>query len=220
MNILVVGGGRVGYYLVKGLLEHGHSPTLLEAVKANCAFLANSLDVPVVCGDGTTVSGLVSAGVRECDALISVTGRDEYNLVSCQLAKALFQVKKTIARVNNPKNAEAMQSMGIDITINSTNTIVSLLEHEVDTANIKRLAAINHGEASINEVVLPPDYRLHGARLSEIRMPNMAVIISISREGRTIIPRGDTQLLTGDPVLLMAKNDALHQVQKLLKLES
>ena len=111
-----------------------------------------------------------------------------------------------------------MKQLGIDITISSTDNIVRLLEHEVDTANIKKLVAINHGEASINEAVLPENYKLHGKRLSEIRLPNMAVIISISRQGRTIIPRGDTQLFSGDTIMFMAMDNALHQVNRLLKL--
>ena len=218
MNIVVVGGGKVGYYLTKTLLEHGYRPSMVESSKATCAFLANSLDVPVICGDGTTVGALEKAGVAGCDALISVTGQDENNLISCQLAKRMFNVQKTIAKVNNPKNAEAMKQLGIDITISSTDNIVRLLEHEVDTANIKKLVAINHGEASINEAVLPENYKLHGKRLSEIRLPNLAVIISISRQGRTIIPRGDTQLFSGDTIMFMAMDDALHQVNRLLKL--
>lgn len=219
MKIVVVGGGKVGYYLVKTLIEHGHHPSMVELSKLNCAFLANSLDVPIVCGDGTTVDILESAGIRGSDALISVTGKDENNLISCQLAKRVFEVKKTIAKVNNPKNAEVMKQLGIDITISSTDNIVRLLEHEVDTANIKKLVAINRGEASINEAVLPADYRLDGKKLSEIRLPNMAVIISISRQGRTIIPRGDTQLFSGDTILFMAMDDALHEVKALLKLD-
>lgn len=219
MNIVVVGGGKVGYYLAKALIEHGHHPTMVEASKNTCAFLANGLDVPIVCGDGTLAACLKQAGIADCDALIGVTGKDENNLICCQLAKKMFHVRKTIAKVNNPKNATVMKELGIDIIINGTDSIVRLLEHEVDTANIKKLVAINHGEASINEAVLPENYKLHGKKLSEIRLPNMAVIISISRAGRTIIPRGDTELNSGDTVLFMAMEDALHEVKVMLKLE-
>ncbi len=219
MNIVVVGGGKVGYYLTKTLLEHGHHPTVVEASKSVCAFLANELDVPIICGDGTSIDGLEHAGAGQCDALISVTGKDENNLISCQLAKKLFRVPKTIAKVNNPKNAGVMKQLGIDITISSTDNIARLLEHEVDTSKIKQLVAINQGEASINEVILPENYKLHGKKLSEIKLPNMAVIIAVSRGGTTIIPRGDTELHSGDTVLFMSKNDAMHQVKLLLKLE-
>lgn len=220
MNVIVIGGGKVGFYLTRTLLEHGHHPTLIEISRTSCSFLANDLDVPIINGDGTSVAMLEAADARHCDALISVTGKDENNLISCQLAKRLFMVKKTIAKVNNPKNAAAIRQLGVDIVINSTNNIVHLLEHEVDTANIKQLVAINHGEAAICETVLPDNYRLDGKKLSEIRLPNMAVIIGISRGGTTIIPRGDTQLLSGDTVLFMAHNDAMHDVKMYLKLDT
>lgn len=219
MNVVVVGGGKVGYYLTKTLIEHGHKTTLIENSKATCGFIANALDVTIVCGDGTSIDTLESANVQDADALISVTGQDEDNLISCQLAKKLFSVPKTIAKVNNPKNVDVMRQLGIDITISSTDNIARLLEREVDTSNIKQLVTINHGEASISEIPLPAHYKMDGRKLSEIKLPNMCVIVSITRKGRTIIPRGDTQLLSEDIVLIMAKNDAMHSVKLLLKLD-
>lgn len=219
MNIVIIGGGKVGYYLTKTLIEHGHHPTLIENSKATCEFIANDLDVTIVCGDGTSIDTLESANVQSADAFISVTGQDEENLISCQLAKKLFSVKKTIAKVNNPKNAEIMRQLGIDITISSTDNIARLLEREIDTAKIKQLVSINHGEASISEIVLPANYRMHGKKLSEIKLPNMCVIVSISRNGVTIIPRGDTELLSSDTIMVMAKDTSVHEIQLLLHLE-
>ncbi len=93
MNIVVVGGGKVGYYLAKTLIEHGHHPTVVEISKSTCAFIANDLDVPIICGDGTLIEILETADIKNCDALISVTGKDENNLISCQLAKIIFSTK-------------------------------------------------------------------------------------------------------------------------------
>lgn len=219
MNIVIVGGGKVGYYLTKTLLEHGHHPTMIEESKSTCNFLANDLDVPIICGDGTLVSVLEMAQLEHCDALISVTGKDENNLISCQLAKRVFRVPKTIAKVNNPKNAQALRILGVDIVISSTDNIARLLEHEVDTAAIKQLMMVNHGETAICETVLPDHYRLHGRKLMEIKLPNTVVVISINRKGVTIIPRGDTELLSGDTILFLAKQEAMHQVKLMLKLE-
>lgn len=219
MNIVVIGGGKVGYYLTKTLLEHGHRTTMIENSKSVCEFIANDLDVTIVCGDGTSIDTLEVANVKDADAFISVTGQDEDNLISCQLAKKLFNVPKTIAKVNNPKNADIMRHLGIDITISSTDNIARLLEREVDTQKITQLVSINHGEASINELTLPDNYKLHGKKLSEIKLPNMCVIVSVSRKGFIIIPRGNTELLSGDTIMIMAKNDSMHAVQQLLKIE-
>ncbi|WMJ23816.1 NAD-binding protein [Paludicola sp. MB14-C6] len=220
MNIIVIGGGKVGYYLAKTLLEHGHYPTIIEQSKATCNFIANDLDIPIICGDGTSIETLEAANIKGSDALISVTGKDENNLISCQLAKKMFDVRKTIAKVNNPKNAQVMKQLGVDIVISSTNNIVHLLEREVDTSMIKQLVSISHGEASICEVNLPDNYALNGKKLHEIKLPNMCVVISINRDGSIIIPRGDTELKSKDTIMLMIKNDTTHDIKRLLKIEN
>lgn len=219
MKIVVIGGGKVGYYLVKTLIEHGHHPVLVEASKSTCRFLANDLDVPVIFGDGTSIDILELADVAHCDAFISVTGKDENNLISCQLAKKRFNVPKTLAKVNNPKNAAVMRQLGIDIVISSTDNIARLLEHEVDASSLRQLVSVNQGEASILEIVLPQNFKLSGKKLSELKLPNMIVIISVNRVGELIIPRGDTQLLSGDTVMFLAKNDGIHTIKRVLKLE-
>ena len=128
MKVIVVGGGKVGYYLAKTLIEHGHYPTLIEIKKGLCRYLANDLDIPVIFGDGTTLEALMDADIEHADAVVSVTGKDEDNLITCQLAKSVFHVGKTVARANNPKNVAVMKQLGIDITVNTTDNIARSLE--------------------------------------------------------------------------------------------
>ena len=104
MRVMIVGGGKVGYYMAKTLLDHGHQPIVIEKDRKLCSQVANDLDIPVTQGDGSTVEYLEAAGCGRCQALVAVTGRDEVNLITCQIAKRVFHVEKTVARVNNPKN--------------------------------------------------------------------------------------------------------------------
>ena len=120
MRVCIVGGGKVGYYLAKTLLEHGHTPVLIEDDPAMCRKVADSLDLTVVCGDGTFAEVQESADVAHCSAMVAVTGRDEDNLIVCQLAKQVFKVKRTVARVNNPKNAAVLKKLGVDIAVSAT----------------------------------------------------------------------------------------------------
>lgn len=149
MNVIVVGGGKVGYYLAETLLEHDHKPFVIETDKEICRKIANNLDIPVINGDGTTPEALESAGVEHCKAFVSVTGQDQVNLIACQLAKKRYGVGRTVARVNNPKNLQVMKRLGVDIPVSSTDSIARLIEREIDVATIKRLLSINRGEATI-----------------------------------------------------------------------
>lgn len=102
---IVVGGGKVGYYLSKTLIEHGHSPRLIEQDKRICGMLANDLDIPIICGDGTTIEVLTDANIQNADALIGVTGKDENNLIACQLAKKCSISAKQLQKQITPRTS-------------------------------------------------------------------------------------------------------------------
>lgn len=219
MKVIVVGGGKVGYYLTKTLIEHNHYPTLIEIKKGLCNYLANDLDIPVIFGDGTTLEALMDAGIEEADALVSVTGKDEDNLIACQLAKSVFNVKKTVARANNPKNVEVMKQLGIDITVNTTDNIARSLEREIDLSKIRQIISLHKGEASIEEITLPEsDYPLAGKTLAQLHLPEIFVFISIFRGDKLIIPRGNTQIFCGDKIMVLSPTNKLHALKEFLKL--
>lgn len=218
MKVIVVGGGKVGYYLAKTLLEHGHTPYLIEKQSSLCNTVANQLDTPVICGDGTTITGLKRAGIEQADALVSVTGKDEDNLIACQLAKKKFNIKKTVAKTNNPKNADAMKQLGVDIVINSTTNISLLLEREVQLDSIKNLMSLNQGEASLVEIEIPQGNKLSGKNLSEIKIPADMVIVTITRSGHLIIPRGNTTIEDGDKITIIAKDSIIHSLNDVFKI--
>ena len=205
MNVIVIGGGKVGFYLCKTLLEHGHQPLIIEKNKRTCEYASTQLDIPTI-------------NASRSDAVIAVTGLDQDNLISCQLAKEIFHVPKTVARVNNPKNAAVMKKLGVDIPISSTDNIARLLEREVDTARIKALLSLNRGEASLNELQIPDNYPLSGKRLFELDIPEDAVLAAIFRDDKLIIPRGNAQIMSGDKVLVIAKDRVLHELSTALKL--
>ena len=216
MNVIIIGGGKIGFYLAKTLIEHGHAPKIIEKKRTTCEFLANQLDIPIICGDGSTIETMEAARIAEAQAVVCVTGQDQDNLAACQIAKKLYHTPRTVARVNNPKNADVLKSLGVDIPISSTGNIARLLEREIDTSPIKQLISLNGGEASINELQLPDNYALHGKRLMELDLPEECVIVSISRRGDFIIPRGNTQLFSGDKVIIVAQNASLHALKKRL----
>ena len=127
MNVIVIGGGKVGFYLCKTLLEHGHQPLIIEKNKRTCEYASNQLDIPTINADGSTIEALTAANASRSDAVIAVTGLDQDNLISCQLAKEIFHVPKTVARVNNPKNAAVMKKLGVEYCdCHSVGTIIHM----------------------------------------------------------------------------------------------
>lgn len=219
MTIIIIGGGKVGFYLGRTLLEHGHKPRIIEVDKAICATIANELDIPIFHGDGTTPEAMELAGIHEADAFVSVTGKDENNLIACQLAKRQFHMARTVARVNNPKNMQVMKQLGVDIPISSTDYIARLLEREVDTSAIRQIVPLSGGESSINEFYIPESSDKHGTTISELRLPEECVIVSIIRDDAVIIPRGNTQIFRKDKLIVVCANSVVHALGTALGVE-
>lgn len=219
MKVTIVGGGKVGYYLVRTLIEHGHEPTVIETNRLVCEKIANEMDIPMICGDAARLEVLESADTAHSDAVVSVTGSDETNLIVCQLARKKFGVPKTVAKSNNPKNVAVMQALGIDNVINSTDSIASLIEREVDTSRIKQILSLNKGEVTLFEVELPPDYVYDGKMLMDIKLPVLFNIVSITRRGCIIIPRGQSMLKSGDKLLVISETNAVREIKSAFKIK-
>lgn len=219
MKVTIVGGGKVGYYLVRTLIEHGHEPTVIEENRAVCEHIANEMDIPIICGDATRMEVLENADISHSQALVSITGSDETNLIVCQLAKKKYGIPKTVAKSNNPKNVSAMQALGIDNVINSTDSIASLIEREVDTSRIKQLISLNRGEVTLFEINLPHDYAYDGKMLMDIKLPVLFNIVSITRNGCVIIPRGQSMLKSGDKLLVISETKVVKEIKSVLKIK-
>lgn len=219
MKSIIVGGGKVGFYLAKTLLEHNYQVSVIENDKERSRYCANHLDAEITYGNGTTVEALEACGADKADCVIAVMGADESNLVCCQIAKTVFGVKKTIAKVNNPKNTKALKELGVDIVISATDNIIQLLEHEVDLGAMKKLLDFDGDDVSLVDLTLPKNYALEGKKLMELQLPDTCNIACIRRGDRTIIPRGGTILISGDVLLIVMKNSEEKELRKVLKIK-
>jgi trk system potassium uptake protein TrkA len=131
MYVIVIGGGTVGYYLSRHLLERGHEVTLIEKEGGRADWLESQLGSIVMRGDGCEVKFMKQTGVERADAVLAVTAEDEDNLVALQLAKKHFNVKKTLARVNNPSNVEIFKTLGVDQAVSATEILLTALEQSL-----------------------------------------------------------------------------------------
>src|SRR5438105_3195003 len=133
MYVIVIGGGKVGYYLSKHLLERQYEVTLIEndPRRAEALTGAGQLGETVKVGDGEEMAFLATTGMERADVVVAVTGDDEDNLVACQLAKRKFKVPKTVARVNNPANVQIFKTLGVDVSLSATEVLLDLIEREL-----------------------------------------------------------------------------------------
>jgi trk system potassium uptake protein len=128
MKAIIVGGGKVGYYLFKTLRENRYNVVLIERERALCKKISEEIDGEIICGDGLDLEVLKDADIRRAQVVAAVTGKDEENLIICQMAKMNFNVKKTIARINNPKNGPIFKALGVDEIVCNTEVIGNLIE--------------------------------------------------------------------------------------------
>lgn len=215
MKIVIMGGGKLGYYLSRNLIERGNEISLIEKDKDKCAKLVNDLGIEVVCGDGTEIKPLTDAEIFKADCFIAVTGRDQDNLVASQLVKKKFMVDKVIARANNPKNLETMKELGVDDAVSSTEIITRMIEQEIDDTEIQLIASLNKGKASICSITLPMFSSIEGKTIKSIELPTESLIISILRDERLIIPQGDTVLYSGDEVIAICDSSDRKHLKKI-----
>ncbi len=214
MRILIVGGGKVGYYLAKTLAPERHQLVLVEADERLCDKIVcemTSLGVTLIHGDGTDVAYLRDAGVERADILIAATGDDEINLVACQLAKNYFAVPRTVARVNNPKNINVFNCLGVDAAVSSTALIADILELEVDWGDVNRMLATYAGRYRIKEATVSSRSAVVGRRTADCGLPPGTEILSLVRDQQVIVPVDGTPFRNGDHVIALVRKDAMDE---------
>ena len=207
MYIIIGGGGDVGYYLTKSLLNQGHEVLLLEKGNTRYQALSEELGQSVVRGDACEARTMEEVGVNRADVVIAVTGEDEDNLVICQMAKKRFHVARTIARLNNPKNEMIFQKLGIDVTVSPTKSILSLIEAELPGSTFVTLMTLKRAGLEIMEVRVPADSPIAGKTLSAINLPRSGNIALIIRDKEYIFPNADTKILANDEVYALVSRD-------------
>lgn len=215
MNIVIIGGGKVGYYLAKTLLSFDHKVSVIEMKRDICEKLADELNIPVYHGDATKIDILKNAETAKADILIAVTGQDEENLLACQLAKNNFRVEKTIARVNNPKNTNVFLKLGVDFPVSSTTIITDMIEQEVDYAGMKTLTSIKNNKIVISEIEIKANSPVFNKNVADIKMPEDCQLVSVIKDDEVLRPSEHLVLLEGDSVIVVSDSESKEELRDL-----
>jgi trk system potassium uptake protein TrkA len=216
MYIIVVGGGKVGYYLGRMLLNKGHEVTIIENNPEIYALVSNQVECPVIRGDGSTAEVLEKAGANRCNVFVAVTNHDHDNLIACQVAKFHFGIPKTIARVKNPKNESVLQKLGVDITVSSTALISEIIESALPASKIRTVLNIRAGNLEILEFSLDASSPVVGKHLRDVVFPPNTNIVTLLRDGQALVPRGETAFQQDDTVLALAHTSVEGELRRTL----
>ncbi|RJQ52823.1 MAG: TrkA family potassium uptake protein [Actinobacteria bacterium] len=219
MYVVIDGGGKVGSFLATTLSRRGHDVAVVERRPDVITKLVDELprDALIIQGDGVNAEILREAGIEHADVFVAATGEDDDNLVACQLAKLTFNVSRTVARVNNPKNERIFHAMGIE-AISSTTVIARLIEEEATVGDIITLYTMSKGKLALVEVELPTDRCVVcNKKVSELGLPRDTVLVTVVRGEEVIVPKGDTMLKEGDSIIAVTSIDSEEALRRVLR---
>jgi trk system potassium uptake protein len=217
MFVMVVGGGRTGSQLARVLLKQDHDVRVIDDRKEVLSRIHRELPTEIIYeGDPTNLKILELAGIREADVLAAVTTSDEDNLVLCHIARTVYGVRRTIARVNNPRNAWLFNdSFSVDVAVNPSEIMAHLIEEEMSMGDMMTLLKLRRGNYSLVEEKIPADALAVGVAIKDLKLPEHCVIAAIIRKGEVIVPRGVTVFEEGDEVLAVTDLEGARQLVKL-----
>ncbi len=199
LYIIIGGAGEVGYFLAKALIDAGHEVTLLDRDRRRVGDLEKEFsDAVVERGDACEARTLEHAGCARADYVLAVTGDDEDNLVMCQVAKARFNAKRTIARVNNIHNIDLFKSLGIDVVISPTRSILDAIQAELPLKQVVHVTTAAKASAELVELSIPADSPASGKPVQAIKLPKGDSIVLMIRNNESFVPDPYLRLTPGD----------------------
>jgi len=218
MYIIVIGGGKVGYYLAQALLNQEHEVLVVEKDPARTQLIIDRLGSVCIRGDGCEVSTLTDAGTARADMFIAVTGDDEDNLVACQVAKHKFNVPRTVARINNPKNEAIFKKLGIDVAVSSTNIILESIQEEVPTHSLTHLMDIRDKGLEVVELKIPADAKTVGKEIRELPLPpESRLFLIIPKQEKPRVPTASTVIQAEDQIIAITTPESEEALRTALR---
>lgn len=215
MDVLIIGGGKVGRMLATELVNAGEDVTVIEQ-DPDVAERARQVGVHVVLGDGTDAAVLKRAGIEHAKAVVATTGSDKDNLLACQVARTRFGRQKLVSRVSDPEAVEGFEAAGIQVMNPARSTAMILANLVRRPALFRLLSEVDAEGADVIELVVGSN-DASGRALRELGLPRDALVLLISRNGRRMIPHGDTELLPGDRVTVVGSRRSTEAAARILQ---
>lgn len=203
-RVMILGGGRIGYYLAKKLISQGISVKIVEKDKGRCEYLSENLDdILVICGDGTDINLLDEEDIASMDAFVGVTGHDEENLLMTLMAKH-SGIKKAIAKVSKPNYIQVIEKLGIDVAVSPIDITASDILKYIRGGRVASVSLLLGGRAEVTEIIADKDMWFIGKPISDLSLPKGIIIGALEHKGEIITPTGSTIIYPGDRFVLLS----------------
>ncbi len=221
MLVIVAGGGRTGAQLAKSLIAMGHDVHIVENRNEILSRIHKELPTESIFeGDPLEANIMESAGIERADVFAATTPSDPENLALCYYIRERYGINRTIARVNNPRNAWLFDDLfHVDVSVNQAELLSRLIEEEMSLGDMMTLLKLRRGKYSLVEEKIPPKALAVGTAIKDLKLPENCVIAAIIRKGELVLPRGITALEVGDEVLAITDEEGTAQLAKLFYAE-
>jgi trk system potassium uptake protein TrkA len=219
MFVVIGGGGRTGTQLATLLVAQGHEVHLIEHRRHILARLHRELPTEVIYeGYPTDSQVLEQAGIQQANLLAACGDDDASNLAMCFVARTRYQVPRTIARINNPRNAWLFdQKFYVDAAVNQAEIMAAIIEEEMAPAGaMMTLLKLQRGNYALVEEKIAPGAQAIGVAIKDLPLPEDCVIAAIIRNGEIVVPRGITTFEVGDEVLAVTDRSGAAELAELL----
>ncbi len=214
MFVVIASGGRTGAQLATLLLSQEHEVRVIENRPEVLERIHRELPTEAIIeGDALELTVLEQAGIERAQVMAACTTHDEANLTLCYLARTRYNVPRTIARVNNPRDAWLFdQKFHVDVAVNQAEILASLIQEEMSLGDMITLLKLRRGNYSIVEEKIPEGANAIGVAIKDLGLPEHCVIAGIIRKGEVIVPRGVTTFEEGDEVLAVTDADGANRL--------
>ena len=205
MRIVITGGKHEADFIVSMLKEeHVHQLIVINQDRDFAEYISTKNDIPVFPGDPTKAYCLSDAEADHADVLLALSDSDTDNYITCITAKRLFHIKKTVAKVRNPKNVELFKKLGVDSVISSTYLMAQTILNESSIENIIKTLSIEDEKIVMLEMEVDDDFQIVNKRIMDIEFPQNINIGCIFRDPHVIIPKGNTVIKSHDKLIIIS----------------
>ena len=216
-KVMIVGGGKTGFYLADKLSEFGIAVKVIEKDKDRCYYLSTHLDdVMILHGDATDTSLLDEENIDEMDAFVTATGLDEENLLLALMAKQRG-IEDVISKVSRQSYKDLIEKLGIDMALNPLDIVASIILRYIQGSKRIVSSLLIQGQAEITEIIASDTMKFTNVPLNELDLPDGVIRAAIHRGNSIIIPDGTTSILADDKVTIFCLLSDLAELEALFK---